>query len=142
PPEANERERIAATLDEAARRAREPGLLDVTARVERLQGKLVGKHDDRPANVFRRDGDVWTVRYGGLDVRLKDGKGPRYLATLLAAPGRELHVLEFVPMVAAPVSSGSAHGLSIGTPGGSLDDAADPRARREYRARLDELRAE
>ena len=46
-PEADERERIAAMLAEAAQCARELGLVDVTARVERLQRKLVGKRDDR-----------------------------------------------------------------------------------------------
>jgi len=93
-------------------------------------------------HAFRRDGDVWTVRYAGSDIRVKDGKGPRYLATLLAAPGRELHVLELAAMSAPPVSPGAAHGLSVGTSGGSLDDTPDHRARREYRSRLADLRAE
>jgi hypothetical protein len=94
------------------------------------------------ALAFRRDGDVWTVRYAGGDICLKDGKGPRYLATLLAAPGRELHVLELAAMSAPPAPSGATHGLSVGALGGSLDDAPDYRARREYRARLADLRAE
>jgi hypothetical protein len=94
------------------------------------------------ALAFRRDGDVWTVRYAGGDIRLKDGKGPRYLATLLAAPGRELHVLELAAMSAPPTPSGAAHGVSIGSLGGSLDDTPDHRARREYRTRLTDLRAE
>ena len=141
-PEMEERERIAAMLAEAAQCARELGLLDVTARVERLQGKLVGQREDPGPNAFRRDGDVWTVRYAGRDLRLKDGKGPRYVATLLAAPERELHVLEFGAMAAPPASPGALPGLSIGPPGGLLDDTADHRARREYRARLDDLRAE
>ena len=34
------------------------------------------------------------------------------------------------------------HDLTIGTAGASLDDTADHHARREYRARLDELREE
>src|SRR5262249_12067319 len=74
-PEADERERIAAMLAEAAQWARDLGLLDVTARVERLQRKLVGQHDESTASVFRCDGDVWTVCYAGRDIRLKDGKG-------------------------------------------------------------------
>ena len=45
-------------------------------------------------------------------------------------------------MAAPPASPGALPGLSIGTPGGLLDDTADHRARREYRARLDDLRAE
>ena len=139
-PAEDERAHIAAMLAEAGQCARELGLLDVTARVDRLQ-KLVGQHVDPAPNAFRRDGDVWTVRYAGQELRLKDGKGPRYLATLLAAPGRELHVLEFVAMSAPPASSDAPHELAIG-PGGSLDDAPDHQARRAYRARLDDLRAE
>ncbi len=141
-PQADERERIAAMLAEAAQCAQELGLVDVTTRVERLQGALVERHDHHSTNAFRRDGDVWTVRYDGRDLQLKDGKGPRYLATLLAAPERELHVLEFVAMAAPPTPTATAHGLSIGTRGGALDDGADHRARREYRARLADLRAE
>jgi AAA ATPase domain len=139
--EEDDRERIAAMLAEAGQCARELGLLDVTARVERLQRKLVGQHVDPAPNAFRRDGDVWTVRYAGQELRLKDGKGPRYLATLLAAPGREFHVLEFVAMSAPPVSSSAPHELAIG-PGGLLEDAPDHQARRAYRARLEDLRAE
>jgi hypothetical protein len=139
-PAPDERERIAAMLAEAAQCAHELGLVDVTARVARLQAKLAGQHD-LGDNTFRREGDVWTVRYADRDLQMKDGKGPRYLATLLVAPRREVHVLQFVAP-AAPSSSGVHEGLSIGPPGGSLDDAPDQRARRAYRARLDDLRAE
>jgi hypothetical protein len=92
-------------------------------------------------HTFRCDGDVWTVRYAGRDVWLKDGKGPRYLATLLAAPGREVHVLQF-GAGAASQPQVVPDGLSVGLAGGSVDDAPDERARREYRLRLADLRAE
>jgi hypothetical protein len=45
------------------------------------------------ANVFRRDGDFWTICYAGRVVRLKDVIGARYLAHLLRHPMREFHVL-------------------------------------------------
>src|SRR5262249_20975617 len=141
-PAADELEGIAAMLAEAAQCARELGLVDVTARVRRLQGKLVGQPEDSTANALRRDGDVWTVRYAGRDLRLKDGKGPRYLSTLLPAPGREVHLLDFIASARASAPAVAGHGLSIGTPVGALEDTADQRARREYRARLDDLRAE
>ena len=141
-PDDEERERIATMLVDAAQCARELGLRDVAARVGRLQGKLTGQDAEHSANAFRRDGDVWLVRYAGVNLRLKDGKGPRYLATLLGTPGREIHVLEFGATAAPPASRGALHGLSIGAPGASIDDAPDHRARREYRARLDDLRAE
>src|SRR5262249_41946787 len=70
-------------------------------------------------------------------------KGPRYLATLLAAPGREFHVLQLAGAAPAPTARvDTTDGLSIGGLGESLDDAPDARARREYRARLQELQEE
>ena len=127
-------------LDEAGQGAEELGLADVAARVARLRAKLVAKVE--PEAAFRNEGDVWVVRYAGLELRLRDGKGPRYLATLLAAPGREVHVLAFGAGVAAEVSSRVGDELEVGGLGGSLDGAPDERAREEYRARVGELRAE
>jgi hypothetical protein len=138
-PNADEREQIAAMLAEAAQVAQELGLVDVTARVARLRAKLCGA--DAGLNVLRCEGDFWTVCFDGRELQLKDGKGPRYLATLLAAPGREVHVLQFVAS-AAPPSPRVREELSIRAPGGLIDDAPDERARREYRARLADLRAE
>src|SRR5262250_3836054 len=40
-------------------------------------------------NVFRREGEYWTVRYDGSVARLRDAKGLGYLAQLLGNPGRE-----------------------------------------------------
>jgi hypothetical protein len=142
-PDAEERKRITAMLAEAAQAAAELGLVDVAARVERLRKRLPQGQGDTGVNAFRHDGDVWTVRFGGRDLRLRDGKGPRYLATLLAAPGRELHVLELAgntPTV--KMSPAACEGLTVGLSGGALEDAPDARARREYRTRLDDLRAE
>ena len=47
-------------------------------------------------NVFRREGDYWSVIFEGRTVRVRDRKGMRYLAQLLAHPGREFHVLDLV----------------------------------------------
>src|SRR5262249_21164821 len=57
-----------------------------------------------------------------------------------SAPGREVHVLQFVA-AASPAASAVQEGLTITVPGAACDDAPDERARREYRTRLDELRA-
>ena len=53
------------------------------------------------ANVLRRDGEYWTAAYGGLVVTLRDSKGLRDLARLLAAPRHELHVLDLATPAAA-----------------------------------------
>jgi tetratricopeptide (TPR) repeat protein len=71
------------------------------------------------------EGDVWRVSHGRGVLRVKDGKGMRYLAELLQNPGRELFVLELC---------GSEEGPSSG--GATLD----ARAKQAYRQRVEELR--
>src|SRR5215210_1671875 len=47
-------------------------------------------------NVFRREGDYWSVAFEGRTVRVRDLKGMRYLSLLLSHPRREFHVLDLV----------------------------------------------
>jgi hypothetical protein len=122
--------------------AAELKLADLAARVARLQTKGASEPDPSSENTFRLDGEVWTVRYEGRELRLRDGKGPRYLAALLAAPAREVSVLEFAAPSPSPSPWSVHEGLSVGAPGGCIDDGPDQQARREYRDRLDDLRAE
>jgi tetratricopeptide (TPR) repeat protein len=90
--------------------------------------------------VFRLDGDTRTVTFGGTTVLLRDLKGMQYLARLLEAPGRELHVLDLVNAVHGVVSGpgpASDDELLVGA-----DDAGpllDDQARRAYRRRLAEV---
>ena len=87
-------------------------------------------------NVFRHDGPFWTLTYRDKTVRIKDAKGLRDLARLLAAPGRELHVLD----LAGRRGGANEGGASQADPaGGDLGDLLDARARAEYRRRLAEL---
>ncbi|MGA9721285.1 MAG: AAA family ATPase, partial [Candidatus Binatus sp.] len=44
--------------------------------------------------LFRREGEYWTVGYGGVTCRLKDMKGLGYIAHLIAHPGHRIHVLD------------------------------------------------
>jgi hypothetical protein len=74
--------------------------------------------------VFRRDGEVWTLAYAGRAVRVRDAKGLRDLAALLARPGRELAVHE---LVGGPAT------------GGDGIEQADRTAIAAYRRRLAEL---
>jgi hypothetical protein len=78
--------------------------------------------------VLRREGDSWAVGYEGASFRLRDAKGLRYLARLLADPERELHVVDLAG--AADVREGEATAVP------------DPEARRAYRRRLEDLRAQ
>jgi tetratricopeptide (TPR) repeat protein len=79
-------------------------------------------------NVFRREGDYWSVVFDGRTVRVRDLKGMRYLAQLLAHPGRQVHVLD---LVAAETGQPTAPGDA----GEMLDD----RAKSAYRRRLAEI---
>jgi tetratricopeptide (TPR) repeat protein len=83
-------------------------------------------------NVFRRDGQFWTLSYRGRIVRMKDAKGLQDLAKLLSMPGNEIHVLDLAGNRAEP----TRHALGRS---GDLGDVLDARARAEYRRRLAEL---
>jgi tetratricopeptide (TPR) repeat protein len=100
--------------------------------------------DERPVasfDVFRREGDYWSVSFDGHTVRVRDLKGMRYLARLLADPGREYHVLDLVAAETgsdAQVDSSRAAGL----PRAALGDAGeglDAQAKDAYRRRLTEI---
>ena len=97
---------------------------------------------------FRREGDYWAVDFGRT-FRLHDAKGLRYLAVLLAQPGREVHVLDLVGPPATPprtsTSAGEASELGLrveGSQGAGPGSGLDPEAKAAYRARLLELREE
>src|SRR5207247_5966835 len=58
--------------------------------------------------VFRREGNFWTVAWDDVVVRLKDNRGLQYLAQLLARPGQEVHVLDLVAAVHAEPGQAAA----------------------------------
>jgi hypothetical protein len=84
----------------------------------------------RSEALFRREGEFWTVVYGGTTCRFKDLKGLRYLAVLLAAPGRDVHALELVA---------ATGGLPAGASTAAPEPLLDARAKEAYRRRLQEL---
>ena len=100
--------------------------------------------DEQPAggfNVFRREGDYWSVIYEGHTIHVRDLKGMRYLARLLADPGREYHALD---LVAAESNSGASVDTSnaAGMPRSAFGDAGailDARAKDAYSRRLAEI---
>src|SRR5262249_33536541 len=54
--------------------------------------------------LFRLDGEVWTLRYAGRTVRLRDSKGLRDLAVLLTRPDQQTHVGELTRAAGLPGS--------------------------------------
>jgi hypothetical protein len=101
-------------------------------------------------NLFRQEGEYWTVAYEGSVVRLKDAKGLRHLARLLTHPGREFHVTDLEAAdsrsaQAAPLGSGEWAGsgeLEVRPDLGDAGELLDATAKAAYKTRLDELQAE
>ena len=80
------------------------------------------------SGVFQCQGEVWILEFGGRTVQLKDTKGLRDLAVLLARPGREIAVHELT--------------TSPRRPGSSALDLTDRTAIEAYRRRLIDLECE
>ena len=121
------------------------GLAERALALSRSARSGLGGRGDEEA-VFRREGEYWTVAYAGGMARLRGTKGMRYIACLLASPGKEFHVLELVraseghPAIAETVDVGTA--AEAGLQGSGLEAAGrvlDARAKDEYRHRLKEL---
>ena len=96
-------------------------------------------------NVFRREGELWTVASRGKQIHLRDMRGLHYLATLLREPGREFAVLDLVRTASGPAPVGNSPSdpeLRVGRRLGDAGPVLDLQARNEYRARLAELGAE
>ena len=102
-----------------------------------VAGQLAATDPD----IFRWEGDYWSVVFAGRTVRVRDLKGIRYLARLLADPGRDFHALDLVAAERghiAPVELGGAAGLSHTGPG-DAGEMLDARAKDAYRRRLAEI---
>jgi tetratricopeptide (TPR) repeat protein len=107
--------------------------------------------------IFRKEGEYWTVGYGGNTFRLKDTKGLGYIVHLLRHPTVEFHVLDLfggiasqrdedesnhsvreLPRGAEDLEKAGIHITGLGDAGEMLDD----QAKVAYRRRLSELREE
>jgi hypothetical protein len=143
-------------LQEAAADAHAIGMMLVCEGFRTLQAAQAG--GPRPAeptaavaeaagNLFRREGEYWTVAYDGAVVRLKDAKGLRHLARLLAQPGREFHTVDLEAADGQPGPPGARAGrgereLAVRRDLGNAGAQLDATAKAAYQARLGELRAE
>jgi hypothetical protein len=98
-------------------------------------------------NVFRREGQYWTVVFDGAVARLKHTKGLRHLARLLAQPGREFHTLDLEAADGQPAPPEARAGrgereLAVRRDLGDAGVLLDATAKAAYQARLEELQAE
>jgi hypothetical protein len=104
--------------------------LGATAWAERTRQAMatMSQHSARVAEL-RRDGPTWTIQYEGEDCRVKDSKGVRDLAVLVASPNREIPAAELM-----------AQGMAVDA--GGADAVLDERARRQFQERLADLDAD
>jgi tetratricopeptide (TPR) repeat protein len=157
-----DRTRALVLLDRAYATANTLGMAAVTEGIQALRAVeaggsvsagLAAEAASAPAawrNVFRREGEYWTVCYDGSVVRLKDSKGLRHLARLLAHPGREFHAVDLEAAdsqatQAAPLGPRGRTGggeLEMRPDLGDAGELLDATAKAAYKARLDELQAE
>src|SRR4051812_35300514 len=100
--------------------------------------------------LLRREGDVWRVEYDGRARFVKDAKGLRHLALLLANPGVEFHAVDIVGAAEGTTAAPGARATAAGdgdvearrAGDGDAGAMLDAQAKREYRSRLEDLRAE
>jgi tetratricopeptide (TPR) repeat protein len=93
-------------------------------------------------NVFRREGDYWSLAFDGDTIRLHDLRGLAYLARLLGDPGREFHAADLVAAervaTAGALTASVDPELRTGYPADS-GPMLDAQAKAAYRRRLLEV---
>lgn len=126
-----------ATARERAASLGMPGLLALIDRraTERPRSEHPAAKGAPPATPLSLvlEGEYFSVRFLDQTFRLKDSLGLRYLARLIDAPGREIHVLDLVRERSGGSDAGEL--LDQGDAGELLDEAA----RKSYRKRLEDL---
>jgi tetratricopeptide (TPR) repeat protein len=157
-----DRSRAYRLLDRALATANTLGMAAVAEGIQMLQAAQArGPMPAEPAaaeaptpeiarSLFRQEGEYWTVCFERSVVRLKDSKGLRHLARLLANPGREFHAADLEaaegqPGQAAPLESralGDPSELEVRPDLGDAGELLDAQAKAAYKARLVELQAE
>jgi len=159
--QAADRSRALGLLDGAYATASTLGMAAVAEGIQALQAAQAGGPSPaEPAaaqaaalraarNVFRQEGEYWTVAYQGAVVRLKDAKGLHHLARLLAHPGQEFHATDLEATegqpghsVLGPWGRAEAGELEVRRDLGDAGALLDATAKAAYRTRLEELRTE
>lgn len=129
---------------DAAQRAR--SRLDAATADDRAAdaGAAPQHHPSAMSAVFRLDGDLRVIDFAGKTTTVRDLKGFRYLARMLADPGREFHVLDLVAVEQGTLPTGDPKVIGdadLGTGPSSLP-LLDEQARQSYRRRLAEVEAD
>jgi tetratricopeptide (TPR) repeat protein len=124
-------------LDAVEEDADSIGMHGVMARVwvlrEHMRGTGVAASPPRP-NVFRWEGEVWSLSFAGRSVVMPDAKGLRDLHILLSRAGVDVPVEALIDPARGE--------LLLATSRRRSDSVLDPQAKAEYRRRLATLETE
>jgi tetratricopeptide (TPR) repeat protein len=115
---------------ESERRNGPPNLVGLSTQNAGQPTSVVGK----PPNQFTKEGATWLITFSGASIRLRDSKGLRDLAVLIARPGREVHVFDLID-----AAEGSAQRPDERVMQGELGPNLDATARSAYESRIREL---
>ncbi|MDQ2960089.1 MAG: hypothetical protein M3R48_03435 [Candidatus Dormibacteraeota bacterium] len=116
-----------------------PQALDEARAVVTEPATSVARTEAAVGNSFIREGAFWSLAYAGTVVRVKDSKGMRDLAKLIAARGQSLAAVDLVSGGSERTGASAGRGLRIE---GDVGEVLDAEARAQYRARLVELEEE
>ncbi|HEV7734256.1 MAG TPA: AAA family ATPase [Candidatus Binatia bacterium] len=132
-------------LRDALMTARELGFVTLADRVLRLTRHLDDPLDEqvptdtardaavRDDYVLRREGEYWTIAFGGTTVRLRTSRGLALLAILLRHPGVPVRAIDLV--ADGPPADAARRVLFFGDAG----EVLDVRAKRAYELRAEQL---
>jgi tetratricopeptide (TPR) repeat protein len=130
-----ESQAVRTILDGLADRRANQGGVEAGPNLREPDGQSTGT-----VNAFHREGDYWSVGFDERTVRVRDLKGMRYLARLLAEPGREFHVLDLVAAEGGGTPTDDGRGASVSDSAlGDAGELLDDKARNAYRRRLVEI---
>jgi tetratricopeptide (TPR) repeat protein len=142
-------------LDTARERAAALGVPVFGDRIARVERALEGvpaapepAYDGAAAGVLYREGEVWRIDFEGRTLHVRDAKGMRHLALLLARPGVEVHAVDIVTAAegsgdAASVAVAAEADLEVRAAGaGDAGALLDTAAKAAYRSRVEDLQEE
>jgi len=122
---------VADLLDAARTEAIELGMRRALAEAEMLGHATPDAGSASDAAEFALSGDVWSITFAGVTIRMPDAKGLHDIQSLIRRPGRDVPVVELLEPSADPkVVVGHHHGS---------DAVIDQAARTAYRRRVEEL---
>jgi hypothetical protein len=138
-----DRDRSLGDLDEAASICEDLQLTGVARRILDVRARAEPPSAASVADaVFRREGQYWTIAFGGRTARLRELRGMQYIADLLGSPGREFHALDLLSAHTSAHPADPAVREIDATTWTSREPLLDARAKQEYRRRLHDLAEE